>query len=94
VDKNLSKLTIIDFNVAKRVSDDDPFLMYTRSTGALAYAAPERLREKCVYTEKVDTWACGIILFMLLSGKHPFDTESSIVQLMQEIIRGEDLARE
>ena len=61
VDKNLSKLTIIDFNVAKRVSDDDPFIMYTRSTGALAYAAPERLKEKCVYTEKVDTWACGII---------------------------------
>ena len=65
--------------------------MHTRSTGALAYAAPERLKDNCVYNEKVDMWACGIVLFMLLTGKHPFDTESSIVQLMQEILQGQTI---
>ncbi len=48
--------------------------MYTRTAGTLAFAAPERcvdsdnLVDGCVYSEKVDMWAAGIVLFMLLTG--------------------------
>jgi len=54
-------------------------MMYTKSAGTLAFAAPERLVENCVYTEKVDMWAAGIVLFMLLTGHHPFNTTGMTV---------------
>ena len=46
--------------------------MYTKSAGTLAFAAPERLTNNCIYNEKVDMWAAGIVLYMLLTGSHPF----------------------
>jgi len=74
ITKDKSRVVIVDFNVAKRIKAGDPFLMYTRTAGTLAFAAPERcvdsdnLVDGCVYSEKVDMWAAGIVLFMLLTG--------------------------
>ena len=59
------------------------FLMYTKSAGTLSFAAPERLVDGCVYSEKVDMWALGIVLFMLLTGHHPFDTNGMTVKLIE-----------
>lgn len=42
--------------------------MRTRTAGTLAFAAPERIHENCTYTEKVDLWSAGIVLYMLLTG--------------------------
>lgn len=74
ITRDRQKVALVDFNVAKLVKEGDMLLMYTKSAGTLAYAAPERLIENCVYTEKVDMWAIGIVLFMLLCGYHPFDS--------------------
>lgn len=57
------------------------FKMYTCSAGTLAFAAPERIFDRHIYTEKVDMWAAGLLLFMLLTGHHPFDMEGSSVNL-------------
>lgn len=40
--------------------------------GTWAYAAPEVLSHK-PYTQKVDNWTLGVLMFILLSGYHPFD---------------------
>lgn len=66
--------------------------MYTKSAGTLAFAAPERLKESQEYTEKVDMWAAGLVLFMLLTGKHPFDVnQGNIARLFKEIMDGESI---
>lgn len=43
-------------------------------TGTVAFLAPEVL-EDLEYTEAVDMWGAGIVLYMMLSGYHPFKSE-------------------
>eukprot|EP01016_Furgasonia_blochmanni_P051026 TRINITY_DN796_c0_g2_i4.p2 TRINITY_DN796_c0_g2~~TRINITY_DN796_c0_g2_i4.p2 ORF type:complete len:262 (+),score=35.34 TRINITY_DN796_c0_g2_i4:1096-1881(+) len=43
-------------------------------TGTKMFSAPEMLIDGA-YTEKVDIWAAGALLYMLLSGSHPFASE-------------------
>lgn len=81
ISKDRTRVALVDFNVAKKISDGDNFVLFTKSAGTLAYAAPERLRENCVYDEKVDMWAAGVVLYMLLVGSHPFESNGSTVRL-------------
>ena len=41
------------------------------NTGSIAYKAPEMLKGE-PYSEVVDSWSAGCVLYMMLSGKHPF----------------------
>lgn len=76
---------IVDFNVAKKCEDPGQMKMYTPGAGTLSFAAPERLSEhQTGYSEKVDIWAAGILLVMLLIGYHPLsDDGGSTVSLIQ-----------
>lgn len=61
--------------------EENPFLMYTNQRGTLAFAAPERLKESPVYNEKIDMWAAGIVLYMLVAGTYPFEKEGEATSL-------------
>ena len=68
VSKDRQRAILVDFNVAKIV-DEEILTMFTPGAGTLAFAAPERLNDHSKgYTEKVDVWAAGILLVMLLIG--------------------------
>lgn len=47
--------------------------MYT-NTGTIQYLAPEILNDE-EYTESVDIWSAGIVLYMMLCGEYPFNAE-------------------
>ena len=58
---------VIDFGTST-VHDNQQNL--TQRYGTAYYIAPEVLQKD--YNEKCDIWSCGVILYILLSGKPPF----------------------
>lgn len=69
-DPKTHKLKIIDFGISKTFSKD---VSIWSNTGTLFYKAPEMFEGE--YREKVDIWAAGILLFKLVTGKTPFESE-------------------
>jgi len=66
-------LVVIDFGVSKRLSSETELNTNT-VVGTQGYMAPEQLNEQ-YYNKSIDWWAVGIMLFELLFGVNPFDTE-------------------
>ena len=64
------RIRITDFGLCGIKSKDGEY--FFDQVGTPRYTAPEIL-EKNGYNESVDVWGIGIILFMLLTGKYPFD---------------------
>ncbi|CAN6361737.1 unnamed protein product [Urochloa humidicola] len=56
--------------------------------GTPAYAAPEVLRRKAYDGAKADAWSCGVILFVLLAGRLPFD-DSNVAEMCRKASRRE-----
>jgi calcium-dependent protein kinase len=69
IDKELSNtLKIIDFGTSIQIKENE---LLTNTHGTSYYIAPEVLNKK--YNERCDVWSIGVILYILLSGKPPFD---------------------
>ncbi|TNV82197.1 hypothetical protein FGO68_gene11040 [Halteria grandinella] len=64
-------LKVIDFGTSQTF---DPTQKMHQTFGTPYYIAPEILSGE--YTESCDVWSCGVILYILLCGKPPFDGES------------------
>lgn len=75
--KNYFWIKIIDFGTAKIF---EPHKKEKAIVGSSYYIAPEVLKKS--YNEKCDTWSVGVLLYMLIVGRAPFDGEDD-----DEIIR-------
>lgn len=60
-------IKVIDFGTAKLF---DKNKSEKKVIGSAYYIAPEVFQQK--YNEKCDVWSCGVIMYILLSGKPPF----------------------
>lgn len=80
-------IKIADFGLSKVLGEKT---MMKRSCGTWAYWAPEILRRQ-LYDYSVDLWSVGVILYIMLSGVHPFDPDgqSSDAQIVERILRAE-----
>jgi tetratricopeptide (TPR) repeat protein len=68
---------IVDFGIASQATSKRP--MVTRySRGTEGYRAPELIVDPYVFTNKVDIWATGCILFELLTGQMLFKSDFAI----------------
>ncbi|KAK8507293.1 hypothetical protein V6N13_070080 [Hibiscus sabdariffa] len=80
-------LKVSDFGLSALPEHLNNGLLHT-ACGTPAYVAPEVLRGKGYDGSKADAWSCGVILFVLLAGKLPFD-DSNLVGMYKKIHRRE-----
>lgn len=62
-----NKVRLIDFGLSKICKNQVPL---EQITGTPFYMAPEMLERR--YTEKVDMWSVGVLLYTLVSGYLPY----------------------
>jgi len=71
--KDEKSIKIIDFGISRKFKQRGSFIDMWTITGTLYYRAPEMFAGG--YREGVDVWAAGILLYKLVSGKTPFESE-------------------
>ena len=67
--RDLSKVKLVDFGLA--VKDSLDTIMDFAKCGTFLYKPPEQMTHVFDYAKKADIWASGIIMFYLLTGRHP-----------------------
>src|SRR5271170_6646182 len=77
-------IKIIDFGLSNLYSTRS---LLTTYCGSLYFAAPELLNAKAYTGPEVDVWSFGIVLYVLVCGKVPFD-DQSMAALHAKIKRG------
>ena len=77
-------IKIIDFGLSNLYSTRS---LLTTYCGSLYFAAPELLNAKAYTGPEVDIWSFGVVLYVLVCGKVPFD-DQSMAALHAKIKRG------
>jgi serine/threonine protein kinase len=77
-------IKIIDFGLSNLFSPYDHLKTFC---GSLYFAAPELLQAKQYTGPEVDVWSFGVVLYVLVCGKVPFD-DQSMPQLHAKIKKG------
>ncbi|EGF82654.1 hypothetical protein BATDEDRAFT_34366 [Batrachochytrium dendrobatidis JAM81] len=83
IDKN-GQIKLIDFGLANLYN---PNSLLSTFCGSLYFAAPELLSARKYVGPEVDMWSMGVILYVLVCGKVPFD-DSSLPALHAKIKSG------
>lgn len=81
---NTGDIKIIDFGLSNFYSNDALLKTYC---GSLYFAAPELLSAHPYIGPEVDVWSFGVVLYVLVCGKVPFDDQDVSV-LHEKIKRG------
>jgi len=81
--KNKGAIKVIDFGTSHHYEDSEHTMH--QQYGTPYYIAPEVLVG--TYTEKCDMWSIGVILYIMLSGRPPFNAPSEN-EIMRKVKRG------
>ncbi|OGL47345.1 MAG: hypothetical protein A2161_07235 [Candidatus Schekmanbacteria bacterium RBG_13_48_7] len=71
---NDSTVKIMDFGLAKIMSESARLTRTGKMIGTLAYMSPEQVQGKTI-DHRCDIFSAGVILYELLAQKHPFEAE-------------------
>src|SRR5262245_5498590 len=83
-------LKIGDYGLSRRISGSEGGDL-SRGVGTPHYMAPEIKNGN--YTASIDVYACGVILFEMLTGQPPFNGETPLEVLMKHYLDTPDLTK-
>ncbi len=69
---------ISDFGTAKFIDAETKLTQTGGAVGTPAYMSPEQIQGEVVVDGRSDIYALGVILFEMLTGKHPYETNTPI----------------
>ena len=79
---NFPRIKICDFGTSKMVEKG---AIQRKLVGSSYYIAPEVIKKN--YNEKCDVWSCGVIMYILLSGRPPFGGDDDR-EIMDNVKKG------
>lgn len=79
-------IKIVDFGMAA-LQPANKWL--NTSCGSPHYASPEVAQGKNYRGDRADVWSCGVILFAMLAGCLPFDSDGDWREVCQKVIEGD-----
>ena len=80
-DSEIPTIKLADFGLSKLVGPNDTL---TVACGTLGYVAPEVLTQQ-PYGKQVDLWSVGIVTYLMLRGRLPFDSKDKHVLIQKTI---------
>ena len=81
LDRN-NNIRVVDFGLSKAFDEGKPFLETT--CGSPAYVSPEIIKEH-PYTSAADIWSAGVLLYAMVLGSLPFDSDN-LGDLLRKIL--------
>lgn len=81
--ENLETVKLVDFGLSLHCQTCVPHL--EEFAGTVVYMAPEQILNQ-TYAKSVDIWAVGIIMYELLTGRHPFWKKGMDKPKLKELI--------
>ena len=76
-DDSNESLKLTDFGLSAQSSSDFSGIDCNENCGTVLFMAPEQFKNN--YFKPVDIWSCGIIMYILISGKHPLESKNQTV---------------
>lgn len=73
-DSKSGEIKISDFGLS--VLADDSKATFKTKWGTPCYTAPEMFMSSSYYGQPPGVWSCGVILYIMLSGKYPFEAKT------------------
>jgi eukaryotic-like serine/threonine-protein kinase len=68
---------ILDFGIAKFLTERSGMTLTDSFIGSLPYCSPEHMEGRKLLDVRSDIYSLGILMFEMLTGKHPFQTKSN-----------------
>ncbi len=92
--KEINGATLLDFGIARQISDGEAITRTGEIIGTPQYMAPEQANGQASIGPACDIYALGCILFNCLTGRTPFEGEHLAALLAKTLFQNPPLLRE